>query len=50
MVTMKQVEDAAMIAFGSFFVIGFFILSITFALGSLVLGVGVLKWAWGFLQ
>ncbi len=46
---MDQVEDAAMIAFGSLFVIGFFILSITFAIGSLVLGVAALKWAWGFL-
>ena len=50
MVTIEQVEDAAMIAFGSFFVIGFFILSITFALSSLMLGVAGLKWAWGFLQ
>ena len=47
--TMKQVEEAAMIAFGSFFAIGFFILSITFALGSLVLGVAGLKWAWSLL-
>ena len=50
MVTMEQVEDLAAIAFGSLCVIGFFILSITFALSSLVLGVAALKWAWSFLQ
>jgi hypothetical protein len=49
MVTMKQVEEAMMVALGSLIAVGFFVVSITFFLGSLVLCGALLNWAWGLL-